>query len=118
MTEKSKIQEIQDFMHANKDMLIIVANPKTDLIVTGFGDHYATVQFPFVSMATGIVFNALRKSQFNDAIDPLMVGLEKVTGIKVEDNQQLAHIIGGSIKNIGEARDKVKRRSALSIKRK
>ena len=104
-------EEIKEFLHKHKDLLIFVADPKTDWMVTAFGDNFATVQFPFESMDKGIVFNALRKSKFNEAIDPFMVGLEEATGIKVEDNQQLAHIVGGSIRAIGEARLKSKKKT-------
>lgn len=99
-----KKEQIKEFLHQNKDLLIFVADPKTDWMVVAYDDKFATVQFPFDEMENGIVFNALRRSKFNEAIDPFMSGIEKATGITVEDNQQLAHIIGGSIRSIGEAR--------------
>lgn len=84
-----------------------MADPRTDEMVTSFGDNFAVVQFPFVAMDKGIVFNALRQSRFNDAIDAFMSGFEKSTGITIEDNQQLAHVIGGSIKSIGIKRSEL-----------
>lgn len=95
-------QEIKDFLHSHKDLLIMVADPKTDEIVIAYNDQFAVTQYPFESMDKGIVFNALRESKFDETIDPLMVGIEKATGITVENNQQLSHIIGGSIMNIGK----------------
>lgn len=108
---KDQSDKLKDFLIDNKDLLIIIADPKTDRVMTGFGEIIGLVQFPFEKMEDGIVFNALRQSKFKEAIDPFMAGIEKGTGITVEDNQQLAHIIGGSIKSIGTAR--AEERSAL-----
>lgn len=107
MLDTTRKDKIKEFLHENKDLLIFVADPKTDWMVTAFGDDFATIQFPFETMDKGLVFNALRKSKFQESIDAFMTGIEQATGITVEDNQQLAHIIGGSIKAIGENRSKL-----------
>lgn len=114
MLKPKRLEEIKEFLHKNKDLLIFVADPNSDWMVTAYNDRFAPVQFPFESMDKGIVFNALRKSKFDEAVDPLMTGFEKATGIAIEDNQQLAHIIGGSIRSIGEN----KQESKLSVKQK
>jgi len=115
LKDQKKNKEIREFIENNNDLLIMIADPKTDEFVISFGGQFAVVQFPFERMEDGIVFNALSKSKFQDAIDPLMSGIESI-GIKVEDNQQFSHIIGGSIKSIGEKIEE--QRSLLPTKKK
>jgi len=116
LKDPKRNKEIKDFLEKNADLLIFVADPRTDEMITAFGKNFAVIQFPFEAMDKGIVFNALRKSKFNDVIDPFMTGIEEATGITVKDNQQLAHIIGGSIKSLGEVKDK--KSEPLSAKKK
>jgi hypothetical protein len=122
LKDPKKNKEIKDFLHSQKDLLVFVADPRTDEMIMAFADNFAVVQFPFERIDKGIVFNALRQSKFQEAIDPFMAGIEKATGITVEDNQQLAHIIGGSIKSIGDAieanKDKYIKESDLLAKKK
>ena len=116
LKDPKKNKEIRDILEKQKDLLIFVADPRTDEMVMSFGGFMSVVQFPFETMDKGIIFNALRQSKFKDAIDPFMTGIEEGAGITVKDNQQLAHIIGGSIMNIGNEIENKK--SELSTKKK
>lgn len=99
-------QQIQDWMNENKHLLILVADPETDEINVSFNELNAFVRFPMEDKTKGVVFNALRKSKFKEAIDPLMTGIIEATGIDEKDEahgMQVLHVLGGSIKSFGEA---------------
>lgn len=99
---KERWVEVQEFQDKNKDLLFIVASPKTDEITIGFNGLYGFVKFPTTTMDKGVVFNALRKSKFNQAIDAFMTGLINATGIEEKDEgAELLNVVGGGIKSVG-----------------
>lgn len=84
----------------------MVASPKDDSISISFGGLNAFVRFPGKDMADSVVFNALRKSKFKEAIDPLMSGIIEATGISdTEEGGEVLKVLGGAIKNIGEQKE-------------
>ena len=105
---KTKSQErweqIQAWMNENKDLLIMVASPQEDAIAISFNKRNTFVKFPPAEKDKGVIFNALRQSKFTSAIDPLMCGIIKATGLdsKEENAQQVLQVIGGSVKAMGE----------------
>lgn len=107
-TNWEKIQEQSNT--ENKDLLSIVADPRSDEILISFNGHNCFVKFPFKDMATGVVFNALRQSKFKEAIDAFMTGIIDSTGIDVtnKEGNELLKTVGGGIKAIGEAQTKLK----------
>lgn len=99
----SKLAEFQD---ANKDLLIMIASPREDSISISFGGLNGFVRFPPGEMDKGIVFNALRESKFNDAIDPFINGVMEATGIKeTGPGGELLKVLGGGIRSIGKGRE-------------
>lgn len=107
-----KVQEWQD---ENKDLLVMVASPREDGISISFGGLNTFVKFPGKDMEKGVVFNALRKSKFNESIDAFMTGIISATGISERDEGgEVLKVLGGAVKAIGETREK----SKLSNKKK
>ena len=111
MTDWKKLQE---FQQENRKLLVMIADPMDDSISISFGGFGTFVKFPFVKMEDGVVFNVLRKSKFNAAIDAFMAGIISAMGV---DEKEIAtanalNVLGGSIKSIGEERD-IQKRSEL-----
>lgn len=105
MSKKIDWQKFQDFQNENKDLLIMIASPKEDGISVSFGGLNTFVKFPGVDMEKGVVFNALRASKFNEAIDAFMTGFIESTGIsEKDDGGEVLKVLGGSMKVIGEKR--------------
>jgi hypothetical protein len=102
-------QKIQDWVNEHSDLLIMVADPRTDTINTSYGGLNAFVRFPMESMEKGVVFNALHESNFKEAIDPLIFGVVDSTKMNEKAANQLLHVIGGSIKSLGVERENIKR---------
>lgn len=103
MTKTNWIK-IQDYANTeSKELLTLHADPKSDEIFISFNGQNAFVKFPFKDMATGVVFNALRKSKFKEAIDAFMTGVIESTGIDVtnKDGNELLKTLGGGIKALG-----------------
>jgi hypothetical protein len=96
-------KKFHEFMAENKHLLILVADPKSDEIAISFGGLNTFVKFPMESMDKGVVFNALRKSKFNEAIDAFMTGVVNATGIseKEPNGNELLKVVGGSMKALG-----------------
>lgn len=96
--------KIQDFTAQNKDLLILVAMPETDEILVSYNLKNAFVKFPMERKHAGVVFNVLKKSNFDKAIDPFMNGVIKAVGLDESDKDanQLYNVLGGSMKSIGD----------------
>lgn len=95
--------KLQEFQHENPDLLIMIADPKTDEISISFRKQNAFTKFPFTDMSRGVVFNALRKSKFSEAIDAFMVAIIESTGIDVtnKDGNELLKLLGGAMRGLG-----------------
>lgn len=107
MSKKIDWQKLQDFQNENKNLLIMIASPEEDSIAVSFGGLNTFVKFPGKDMEKGVVFNALRESKFDEAIDPFMTGLIESTGIKEkESGGEVLKALGGSMLSIGKAKKK------------
>ena len=112
-------QKIQDWQNENKEQLIMVASPQEDSISISFGGLNTFVKFPSRDMKDGIVFNALRKSKFNEIIDGFMSGLMSATGISDKgEGGEILKVLGGSMKKIGEIREEEKKLKLKEFKKK
>ncbi len=96
-------QEIQDFQNENSGLLIMVADPRTDEVSISFAGQNTFTRFPMEDMSKGVVFNALRKSKFEQAIDAFMSAIIASTGIDVtnKDGNELLVLLGGAMKALG-----------------
>jgi hypothetical protein len=107
---KEKWVQIQDFQNEHKDAFIVVADPRSDSVSISFGGLNAFLKFPSGPMDKGVIFNALRKSKFEEAVVPFISGLMEATGMKGNDvpTANLMRSIGGAVKSIGEEREIIK----------
>jgi hypothetical protein len=106
--DKKRWQELQEFANKNKDLLVMFASPREDSVFVSFGLTNGFFRFPTGDMKDGVVFNALRKSKFEEAIDPFMAGFMDTTGIDEKNGVQLIKVMGGAMKGIGEQREIIK----------
>lgn len=99
---KTDWQKITDFQQENKHLFFIVAS-LNDEISLSFNGKSGFVRFPMESQEKGVVFNALRKSKFNEAIDPFMAGVIEGSGIDIKqpEGNELLKTIGGAVKSLG-----------------
>lgn len=112
--------KLHEFSQDNKDLLIMFACPKEDAILITYGGYNTFVKFPQPeSLDKGIVFNALRSSKFDDAIEPLMEGLVKAGfDLANKGGNELLKTLGGGIKSIGIAKAEDARSSLQVINNK
>lgn len=108
---KVDFAKIQEFQNENKHLLIMVADPQSDSVSISFGGFNAFVRFPMESMDKGVIFNALRESKFEEAIGPFITGISEGSGISGSsvEGANVLRTFGGAVKNIGSAKEKVKR---------
>jgi hypothetical protein len=95
--------KLQEFQAGNKDLFIIIADPRTDEVSFSYQERFAFVRFPSVDMMDGVVFNALRESKFKEAIDPLIAGISEGTGITPYNKagNEVLSAIGGAVRSMG-----------------
>lgn len=101
--EQKSLDDIKKFIHANKHLLIIVANPATDELVTAFSDIIAHTRFRTPdNKQLNVVLNVLKKSRFENTIDAFMQAF--MEGVKIDekdkDGAQFVKAVGGGIRSI------------------
>ena len=57
---------VKEFMHTNKDLLFIIADPKTDEIYIGYDDRHAKGEMLIDGKKVGIVKKMLKTSKFEE----------------------------------------------------
>jgi hypothetical protein len=117
---KTNWKNIQEYANVeNKNFFFLCADPKSDEIFVSFNGSNAFVKFPFVDMANGVVFNALRQSKFKEAIDAFMTGIIESTGIDVKNKEgnEFLKVIGGGIKALGVDKSDINNKKNVKIKK-
>ena len=112
---KTDWAKVQDWMNENKKLLIMACSYEDDAISISFNGLNSFVRFPPGKTEDGIIYNALQKSKFSEAISPLMSGIIKATGIKEKDKngKQILHVLGGAVQSTGKVeQDKLKTNNA------
>lgn len=100
---------IQDFADKHKDMFFMVCSPKEDSILMTFWGLRGFVKFPGKDMSEGIIFNALRKSSFEDAIIPFTEGVASATRFNESiEGSNVIKVLNGGIRSIGEQKEIIK----------
>ncbi len=110
-----KWPEFQEFMNANKNLLVMIADPVTDEVCISFQGLNGFMRFPSKDMFDGVVFNALRQSKFDEAIGPFMSGVVECSGIDVstKEGNEFLEKLGSTMRAIG--RTKAQERSKLEV---
>lgn len=103
MADQKRWQKLNDFANENKDLLFMIADPATDEILFTFNLMNGFVRYPMESKTSGVVFNALRASSFETAIDAFIAGVSE--GMKMKETPETGELlrnIGGHVKAFGE----------------
>ena len=100
-TQRYQRREVNDFMAAHPNLLIIVADPKDDGIFAGYKDKRAGGR---VKSATGkkphIVHDVLHSAGFERSIDDYLVGLAEVLGVRrLKHMSQFGLVLDGLLFN-------------------
>lgn len=114
--EKRLGKEIPKFMHENKDLLLIICDPKTDTIFMGYKDQMISGK---IKSPTGknlkVIQGVLRESLFEDRADMFLSGLVEVMRLPVRKGNQFLMFLDGALFNIAKALRKSKKRSSASM---
>ena len=96
--EKRMSKKIADFAHYNKDLLIIVADPKTDKLFISHKDKFFYNQ---IKSATGkrtkVVKGILSHSLFKKEVDNFLVSIMDTLQLSLKDGNQFYQWIDGSL---------------------
>lgn len=111
MSKRTDWLKIQEYANSeNKNLFFLCADPHSDEIFISFNGNHSFVKFPSVEMDKGVVFNALRKSKFEEAIGPFMTGIVEATGISPgnKEGNEFLKVIGGAVKALGVDSSQIK----------
>lgn len=97
---------VPEFAHANKKLLIIVADPDTDEMYVSYKDHH--VRGTIKSAKGGkskTVKKLLSESQFEEGMDGLVVGVLDAmkVSLKLPSANQFMQVLDGALYNISKS---------------
>lgn len=102
---------VPEFTRANKDLLIIVADPKNDRMFVSYKDKFvnAKIKSP-TGKNTHVVRDVLKYSRFNESIDQYMTALVEALQLPIwkGKSNQFYQFIDGAVYNIAKALRKTK----------
>lgn len=74
--DKANMLTIPEFLHANKDLLIIICDPKTDKIIASYRDKHVTGQIKSpLGKKSKVVKDVLKYSRFNESVDQWLTSI-------------------------------------------
>lgn len=97
---------VPEFMGANKDLLIIVADPKTDEVVVGFNGKLAKVALSLEGgKKDGIIKKMLKTSKFNENYGAFVVSVAQAMFEKTvsKHSRIFFSVLDGMLFNINHA---------------
>lgn len=100
---------VKEFAHANKDLLIIVSDPKSDRMFVTYKDKFVNGR---IKSATGkkthVVREVLKHSRFKESIDQYLASLVETLHLPVWKSgaNQFYQFIDGAIFNIAKSMKK------------
>lgn len=97
---------IQEFAHQNKNLLIIVADPKTDRMFVAHQDRFVNAQIKSPDgKKTHVVRDVVRYSQFHKSIDMFITSLVETLKLPLWKGgaNQFYQFIDGAIFNIAKS---------------
>ncbi len=95
---------IREFGHVNKNLLIIVADPKTDRIYAMHGDRFVNgrIKDP-TGKKSRVVKDVLKYSQFHKTIDQYITSLMETLHLPILKGNHFFKFIDGAIFNIAKS---------------
>jgi hypothetical protein len=118
--EKKLSKAIPEFMHDNKDLLIIIGDPKTDTLYASYKDITVAGK---IKTADGkkirVIKEVLSASTFHERTDQFITGLMEVMQLPIKAGNQFFQFVDGAIYNIAHAIQQRKKpaRSATAAKK-
>lgn len=95
---------IGQFIHANRNLLVIVCDPKTDKLLMAHKDKVVINRLVgFDKGSKGVVKNILRKSAFKSNIDKFISSLAQSLELGVKDGNDFYKWVDGALYNISKA---------------
>ena len=102
--EGRRSRRISEFCHYNRDLLVIVADPKTDKLFMSYRDKIVANQIKNAEgYKTHVVKGILSHSKFNKEIDNFIVAIMESLHLSLEDGNQFYQWIDGALFNIAKA---------------
>lgn len=97
-------KQLGDFAHENHDLLVIVADPKTDQMFVAYKDrmvlgHVKSADGKKLRVVHDVVRQSAMKSQFDEAIDRLMGGMVDVLKLGLKEGNQFYSFISDVLYN-------------------
>jgi hypothetical protein len=115
-TQAKKVMsfDVPDFAQKNKNLLVIVCDPKTDMIFVGKGGEMVLGR---IKSADGkqmsVVKNVLDNSQFKTAVNPFIVALLEALQLPMKAGNLFYQFIDGALFNISKALARKKKPGAV-----
>ena len=103
--DTSNLFTVPKFAQANKEFLIIVADPKTDRLFVGHKGRFVNGRIRSVrGRATHVIRDVIKRSQFNRGpMDEFIGSLADVLKVSLPDANQFYQMIDGFVFNIAKS---------------
>ena len=96
-------RRISEFCHYNKDLLVIVADPKTDNLFMSYRDKIVANQIKNAEgFKTHVVKGVLSHSLFKKEVDNFLTSIMDSLQLSLEDGNQFYQWIDGALYNIAK----------------
>lgn len=107
---------VPEFSQANKNLIIIVADPATDEIYVTFKGAMVRGRIRSAKKNGKMLKNILSESQFNDASDAFIVGILDALRVKLSlpAMNEFSKMIDGALFNISKSLRKPRRQSTTN----
>lgn len=96
--QKKLLTDIPAFMHANKNLLIIICDPKDDRVYAGFRDHFVNGKIKSVKgKSAHVVREVLKYGRFNTAIDGFMGSIAETLQLPILKANNFYKFLDGAV---------------------
>lgn len=98
------LYSVKEFAHANKDLLIIVCDPKTDRIFATYKDKFVngTIKSP-LGKKSKVVKDVLKYSRFNENVDQYLTAIMETLHLPMWKANHFFKFIDGALYNIAKS---------------
>lgn len=102
--DQRNLYVVPKFMNAHKDMLVIIADPKTDRIFVGHKGHFVNGRIKSLSgRKAHVVRDVLKYGRFDATIDQFIGSLAESLNIPLKAGNQFYSFLDGALFNIAKA---------------
>jgi hypothetical protein len=105
--DEQKRLNVQDFAHANRSLLIMVFDPKDDMMFASFGDKQISAKIRSIDgREYEVVKGVLDQSSFHDQIDRFLGGVIDIMRTPLEIGKHFYFFIDSALFNLSKALNK------------